>query len=141
MQEKHSVNMKWLGKLAFETEMDGHKVITDASPEIGGEDLGPRPKRLMLTALAGCTGIDISLILKKMKVEISDMNISVEGDLSQEHPQYYTKMHVIYEFWGKAVPLKKIERAVRLSEEQYCGVSALYKKAIEVTSEIIIHEI
>lgn len=137
---KHTVNMSWIGNLAFETEMDGHKLIIDANTDIGGDDKGPRPKKLMLTALAGCTGIDIAMILKKMKVEVADMNVTVEGELSEEHPQYYNKMHVIYEFWGNDLPLSKLERAVKLSEEQYCGVSALYKKAIEVTSEIKIYE-
>ena len=136
---KHSVNMNWLGNLAFETEMNGHKIITDAGPENGGENKGPRPKALMLTALAGCTGIDMALVLKKMRVEVKDMNVTVEGELSEEQPQYYTKMHVIYEFWGEDLPKHKIERAVRLSEEELCGVSALYKKAIEVSSEIVYH--
>jgi len=66
---KHIVDMSWTDKIAFEADMDGHKVVIDASEEVGGSDLGPRPKKLMLTALAGCTGIDVVMILKKMKVE------------------------------------------------------------------------
>jgi len=131
--------MSWLGNMEFETEMDGHKIIIDGSPEIGGENKGPRPKALMLTALAGCTGIDLALILKKMRVEVKDINITVEGELNEEQPKYYTKMHVTYEFWGEDLPKHKIEKAVKLYEEEYCGVSALYKKAIEVNSEIVYH--
>ena len=64
----------------------------------------------------------------------------MQGDVSDEHPKYYTKMHVIYEFTGKNLPPDKLEKAVRMSEETYCGVEALYRKAIEVTSEIRIIE-
>lgn len=137
---KHKVDMNWLGNLAYECDMDGHKVITDAGASIGGDNKGVSPKKLMLTALAGCTGIDMAMILKKMRVEIRDIKVSVEGELTEEQPSYYKNMHVIYEFFGKDLPHKKLERAVKLSEEEYCGVSALYKKVIPVTSEIIYHE-
>ncbi len=133
---KSSVNLKWTGNMSWETELFGHKLILDAGEENGGEDKGPRPKVLMLTALAGCTGMDVVSILKKMRVEVEDLQIIVEGDMTEEHPKYYEKMHVIYQFKGKDLPLDKLEKAVSLSEERYCGVSALYKKAIPVTTEI-----
>nr|WP_320022044.1 OsmC family protein [uncultured Draconibacterium sp.] len=110
--------------------------MLDAAEAVGGEDQGPRPKPLMLTALAGCTGMDVISILKKMRVEVEDFDVTVEGDLTDEHPKQYYKMNVIYTFKGKELPLEKLKKAVSLSEERYCGVSALYKKAIELTSEI-----
>jgi putative redox protein len=137
---KHVVDMSWTDKIAFETEMDGHKVIIDASEEQGGSDLGPRPKKLMLTALAGCTGIDVVMILKKMKVEFDALNVIVEGELTEEHPKYYNKMKVVYQFKGKGLVLSKLEKAVKLSEEKYCGVSAVYRQAMEMESEIRIVE-
>lgn len=133
---KTSTKIKWTGSMSWETELFGHKLILDASEENGGENKGTRPKILMLTALAGCTGMDVVSILKKMRVEVEDIQIFVEGDLTEEHPKYYEKMHVIYEFKGKNLPMDKLEKAVSLSEERYCGVSALYKKAIPVTTEI-----
>lgn len=136
---KNTVDMSWTDNVAFQADMDGHKIIIDASEETGGSDLGPRPKKLMLTALAGCTGIDVIMILKKMKVIPDAFNVIVEGDLTDEHPKYYHKMKVIYQFNGKDLPKDKIEKAVKLSEEKYCGVSALYKKAIEIESEIRIN--
>ena len=137
---KHKIEMNWVGNLAYKSNMDGHEIITDAGVQVGGEGKGVSPKKLMLTALAGCTGIDIVMILKKMRVEVRDVKVSVEGELTDSQPSYYKNMHVIYEFYGKDLPHKKIERAVKLSEEEYCGVSALYKKVIPVTSEIIYHE-
>ena len=136
---KNTVDMSWTDNVAFQADMDGHKIIIDASEETGGSNLGPRPKKLMLTALAGCTGIDVIMILKKMKVIPDAFNVIVEGDLTDEHPKYYHKMKVIYQFKGKDLPKDKIEKAVKLSEEKYCGVSALYKKAIEIESEIRIN--
>jgi len=126
--------------MSWETELFGHKLIMDAGKENGGDDTGTRPKVLMLTALAGCTGMDVVSVLKKMRVEIEDLQIIVEGDLTEEHPKYYERMHVIYQFKGKNLPIEKLEKAVNLSEEKYCGVSALYKKAIPVTTEIRVVE-
>jgi putative redox protein len=133
---KHIINSEWRGGLKFEVDLDGHTLLTDAPTEAGGENSGPGPKKLQLAALAGCTGMDVVSILKKMRVEVEKCNIIVEGDLREEHPKYYEKMHVIYEFQGENLPMEKLEKAVKMSEETYCGVEALYKRAIEITSEI-----
>ncbi len=136
MAHRESITTKWINNMSFETEVNGHKIVLDASSEAGGEDKGPRPKLLLLSALGGCTGMDVISILKKMRVEVDEFKVIVEGDLTEEHPKYFQKMHVIYQFAGKDLPLEKLQKAVSLSEERYCGVSALYKKAIEVTTEI-----
>jgi len=137
---KSLVSTTWLDKMSFEVEVSGHKFVIDADESVGGEDKGPRPKPLMLVALAGCTSMDVVSILKKMRIEFDDFKVYVEGDTTDEHPKYYKEMHVIYEFTGKNLPLEKLQNAVNLSEERYCGVSALYKKVIPVTSEIRIIE-
>ncbi|MBI9054716.1 MAG: OsmC family protein [Bacteroidales bacterium] len=133
---KTSLNVNWKSGMAFESEINGHKITIDAMEDNGGNDLGPRPKALMLLSLAGCTGMDVVSILKKMRVELDDFAIEVEADLTEEHPKQYNKMNVIYKFWGKDLPMDKIEKAVSLSDERYCGVSAVYKKAMEMTHEI-----
>jgi putative redox protein len=140
MAKKESVTTKWLDKMAFETEVNGHKIIIDAEAGVGGEDRGPRPKLLMLSALGGCTAMDVISILKKMRVDPEGFNVTVEGDLTEEYPKHFFKMHVIYEFTGKDLPLDKLQKAVALSEEKYCGVSAVYKKAMGITSEIKVRE-
>jgi putative redox protein len=140
MSNKHVINTEWKGDMAFEADVDGHKVIMDANSEGGGHDLGPSHKKLLLVALSGCTGMDVVPILKKMHVEIQKCSIEVQGDVADVHPKRYTKMHVIYKFTGKSLPLDKLEKAVKMSEETYCGVEALYKMAITVTSEIKIIE-
>lgn len=126
--------------MAFESEVYGHKLVLDAAKEFGGEDLGYRPKPLVMAALAGCTGMDVVSILKKMRVEYDGLEIKVEGDVADEHPKTYTALKLIYEFKGKDLPMEKLEKAVALSEETYCGVWAMYKKAVPVTYEIRVVE-
>jgi len=137
---KAKSTVSWKGKMAFEAEIEGKKFMIDADERVGGENQGPTPKPLMLTSLAGCTGMDVVSILKKMRVELDNFQVSVEGELTEEHPKHFVKMMVTYEFWGKNLPYDKIKKAVDLSEERYCGVSVVYKKVMPVESEIILHE-
>jgi len=133
---KEIVTTSWSGDMAFEGIVSGHKVIIDAGSDFGGNNLGPRPKPLMLLALAGCTGMDVVSILKKMKVEFHKFNIVVEGQLTDNHPKQFSKMHIIYEFGGNDLPVEKLRKAVELSQDKYCGVSAMYRKIMELTFEI-----
>ncbi len=137
---KEIVTTKWLSNMAFESEVNGHKIVIDAEPEVGGEDRGPRPKPFMLLSLGGCTGMDVISILKKMKVDVKEFNVRVEGELTEEHPKHFFKIHVVYEFTGKDLPMDKLKKAVELSEDRYCGVSAVYKKTMTMTSEIVVKE-
>jgi putative redox protein len=132
----HESLLRWTGDMAFETELDGHKLTIDVAEEGGGHNTGMRPKKLMLTALAGCTGMDVISLLKKMKIVPAEFNVRVDGNVTEEHPKQYESMHIVYEFKGDNLPKDKLFRAIELSQEKYCGVSALYKKAIKVTYEI-----
>ncbi len=133
---EHKVNTHWDGKMQFTAKVNGHNVVMDAVSEVGGENSGPRPKELMLASIAGCTGMDVVSILKKMKVEVDDFNVEVSADLTDEHPKHYTRMHIIYAFTGKDLPFDKLQKAVDLSQQKYCGVSFMYRKAMELSFEI-----
>lgn len=137
---KQSVRTSWIENMQFDAILSDHHLIMDASPEAGGQDMGPRPKELMLASLAGCTGMDVISILQKMRVKVEAFDIDVEADLNDEHPKYYKKMHIIYRFKGKDLDPEKLEKAVVLSQERYCGVSATYRKAMDVTYEIKISD-
>jgi putative redox protein len=137
MQQK--ISMQWLEDMAFETEVNGHKIVIDAYEKVGGKNRGPRPKPFMMVALAGCTGMDVVSILKKMKVEYDSLNIDIEAEMDEEFPKPYTSMKIIYTFRGKDLPESKIEKAVNLSQDKYCGVSANYRKAMELDYEIRIN--
>jgi putative redox protein len=135
---KTNISAKLKGNMAFEMDINGHTVITDASVENGGNDLGPSPKALLLAGLIGCSGIDIMSIIKKMKVELDDVNVDIEAEVREEDPKIYNYIKIIYRFKGKDVPYEKVERAVKLSMEKYCGVSAMLEKAVPITYEIVV---
>ena len=135
---KEKIKLQWLSDLAFEADVDGHKVYMDSLPEHGGKNMGPRPKPLMMVALAGCTGMDVVSILIKMRMEFDDFKVEVEGEITEDHPKRFSGMKVIYRIKGKNVSREKVEKAVELSKERYCGVSANYSKAFPITHEIII---
>lgn len=137
---KQSVSMNWFSEMAFETSLNGHKIVVDASEEHGGKNLGPRPKALMLVALGGCTGMDVVSILRKMRVEYKSLEIVVEGDTAEEHPKKFLRMNVIYNFTGTNLPLDKITKAVDMSREKYCGVYASYKDSIKIEHIINLKE-
>ena len=138
--KKESVNVKWMEGMSFEAEVEGFKIAIDADPEVGGKSKGPKPKPLMMVALAGCTGMDIVSLLNKMRVSFNSLNIVVEGDLTEDHPKHFKKMKVIYELQGNDIDIKKVQKAVDLSKEKYCGVSYSYKDAMELEYEIKIIE-
>jgi len=136
MPNKDSITAAWLDGMAFEAETEGHRIILDTPVSTGGKNRGPRPKPLMLIALAGCTGMDVISMVKKMRVEVEKFRLIIEGTLTEEHPRQYDKMHIVYEFTGKDLPQSRLREAIELSQEKYCGVSATYKKAIPLTWEM-----
>lgn len=133
---KDSLKVNWRGGMSFDTEIDGIKLTIDAKKEFGGEGKGPRPKPLLMLALAGCTGMDVVSLLKKMRVEFNDFDIKIDADITEEHPKHYSKMHIIYEIKGDNLPLDKIKKAVEMSQDKYCGVSETFRRAMELTYEI-----
>ena len=133
----HEINCAWNGEMAFTAHVNGHELVLDADAEFGGTDAGPRPKPLVLASLAGCSGMDVVSILKKMREPLTWFNMRVEGDLAEEHPKSYTGIRIVYEF-RKADGLKdeNVRKAVGLSQDKYCGVATLLKKAIPVEFSI-----
>lgn len=134
----HEIECRWMVNMAFDVDIDGHHLTLDANPDLGGENRGPRPKPLLLASLAGCTGIDVVSILNKMRVPLEGFRITVSGQQTEDHPKIYDKINVTYYFRGKDLPMDKLEKAVHLSEEKYCGVSAMLKKAGLIEYEIVI---
>jgi putative redox protein len=135
------INTEWIGNMALETDVEGHKIKMDTEEQFGGNNIGPRPKPLILSALSGCTGMDVVSILNKKKIPFTAFNIIVSGDLAETHPKSYQKIHVIYQITGKDFAgnteiNSHAERAVQLSLTTYCGVASMLKKACELTYEI-----
>jgi putative redox protein len=138
MSDKAGVN--WLDNMAFEAEINNHKIILDASEAVGGTDRGPRPKVLTLASLGGCSGMDVISILAKMRVVPEKFRMDITGDLTDEHPKVYHTITIIYHFKGKDLPMDKLEKAVNLSQERYCGVSAMLGKSAKIITSIEVEE-
>ena len=133
----HFVSTSLKGGMAFTSNINGHTLLTDAVIADGGNNEGPGPKRLMLASLAGCTGIDIVSILNKMKASFSDLTIDIDATLTEEHPKTYNLVKVIYKIKMGVEDRSKMEKAVRLSEDKYCGVMAMFKSFAKVQTSIV----
>lgn len=134
---KHEIYCKWMDGVAFEAEDGiGHQLIMEAGAKFGGTNRGFLPKPLLLMSLAGCMGIDIICILEKMNIKPDDFNICAMGEMNEEQPRYYHKIHLIYEFKGAHMTMEQLETAVEVSKEKYCNVSALLSKGAQITHEI-----
>jgi putative redox protein len=133
---KHKIDCKWISKLSFEAEVNDHRIIFDTDESAGGENKGAKPITMLLASLAGCSGMDVISILKKMRITPSCFNIIAEGELTEEPPRYYNKIHLAYEFKGTDLDTEKLKKAIELSQEKYCGVNAMLSKTAEITFEI-----
>ena len=132
----HEIDVQWMGKMQFNALVNGHTIIMDGPEKVGGEDSGPIPKPFVLTALAGCTGMDIAAILRKAGKVPQEFDMKVIGEISKRAPIEYTAIHVIYDFKGTLENKEAALNAVTDSQEKYCGVSSMLKKALPVTWEV-----
>ena len=124
--------------MAFTADVNGHSFMIDAEEKHGGTDAGPPPKPLVLTALAGCTAMDVISMLRKMRQPVTGLSVKAEGTLTEEHPRTLVDLQVTYTVTGD-VDEGRVRRAVELSEDRYCGVSAMLKSHTTVTSHIVLN--
>lgn len=134
---QHEIETQWMGKMQFNSLVNGHTIVMDAPERVGGEDHGPIPKPFVLTALSGCTGMDIIAFLRKENKEVKELDIKVTGELTKQPPIEYASIHVIYDFTAEESVKDAALMAVSLSQEKYCGVSHMLRKALPVSWEII----
>jgi putative redox protein len=129
----------WKDGMAFEAHLDGFNFFIDADETVGGQNKGPKPKGLTLVSLAGCTAMDVISILKKMRVSVDSFEVAIDGVIAQEHPRKFLELVIKYIFKGTDLPLGKIENAITLSMENYCGVSATLRPTVKLSHQIIIN--
>jgi putative redox protein len=135
----HKTTVTWKEGLAFDVELDGHHFMVDADEQFGGKDLGPKPKPLLLSAVAGCTGMDVASLLTKMKMPFDSFALEVEGELADDHPKVYTDIIVRYIFTGSQLDRDKIEKSVKLSLDKYCAVHAMLSRSANLRHEIVLN--
>ena len=133
----HLVETQWMGKMQFNALVNGHTVIMDGPEKVGGEDNGPIPKPFVLTALSGCTGMDVVKILRNAGIEMRNLDITVTGEISRHIPIEYVAIHIVYSFEGDEHFQNEALKAVTDSQEKYCGVSHMLKKIMPVTWDVV----
>ena len=139
---KNLVTTKWTQKSQFETDNpSGYKFTMFDKSQDNGDVVGFAPKALMLSSLAGCSGLDVVSLLKKMHAEVADFKIDVTAELTEDHPRFYQKVKVDYHFTDHDLHPKKIQKAVNLSVTKYCGVMEMFRQFAEVEIEIFLHEL
>lgn len=141
MGATNHITTKWLGNMAFESNNpSGLNLTIDAGPDDGGKGEGYRPKALMLSGLAGCSGLDVASLIKKMKLEVDEFTIETIANLTDEHPKYYDTVVIEYHFHGSNLDEKKLQRAVDLSVEKYCGVMEMFRRFAELEIKTVFHK-
>jgi putative redox protein len=110
-----------------------HWITMDAPVAVGGSDAGPRAKELLLLSLAGCTGSDVASILRKKRVHPDRFELHLTAEESEEHPKVFTSIHIEYIIYGHDINVAAVERAIDLSINNYCGVTAMLSKAMPIT--------
>jgi putative redox protein len=124
------VNTKWHGQRAFTTVGDsGYEIKMDATEAYGGEGNGVTPTEMLLSSLAGCIGIDVTMILKPHLAKIERLEIETDGTRKEELPKGFTSIDVTFIIDGD-IDSKKIWRAINLGKEKYCAVSDSLKAEV-----------
>ena len=136
-----TATIKQLRGITFAGKTDsGHWVMMDGPENFGGSNAAIRPKELLLLSLGGCTGSDVTSILSKKRVKLVGFELNLTAEMTEEHPQVYTKINIEYVFKGKDLKPADLERAIELSLTKYCGVTAMLQKAIDITHSYSILE-
>jgi putative redox protein len=127
--------------MRFDVETgSGHHIILDAAEQNGGEDSGPRPMEMLLVALASCSGMDIITILRKKRQDITGYELRVHGERTEVHPKIFVDITVEHIFTGRNIRPEAVERAIELTEERYCGASAMLGKTAILKHTFILFE-
>ncbi|MEO0234079.1 MAG: OsmC family protein [candidate division WOR-3 bacterium] len=130
---KKTVNIEWKEDLKFVSKKGTSEIIMNSSEDEEVMKNFFSPMELVLVSLAGCTGMDVISILKKMRQNVKNFKLTVSGERADEHPKVYTKINIQYFFEGENLEKDKVERAIELSFNKYCSVSAMLKKSCDVS--------
>ena len=118
----------------------GHAVVVDASPDVGGRNLGARPMELVLMGLGTCSAIDVLHILRKGRQAVTDCVVELDGERADKDPKVFTRIQLHYVVTGRALDAKQVERAIALSRDKYCSATAMLAKTAEIRVDFEIRE-
>jgi len=136
-----TVTAKWLEEYTFVGKTESHKsVVMDAATSANSDVIAPTPMDMVLLGLTGCAGIDVKLILGKSKKKISKLEVIATAERRDEFPRIFTDIHLLFIVSGEDIDDKSVARAVKLSAEKYCSVSAMLNKTVNITHDFEIIE-
>jgi putative redox protein len=125
-----SAKVQWIGEQKFVAiGPSGHALAIDSDRK---SNAGPGPMELLLMALGACTGTDIVIILEKKRQKLESLEVICSGERAPDYPQVWSKLEILFRLRGK-LEESSVKRAIELSEEKYCSVSATLKKSAELT--------
>ncbi|MEZ5534753.1 MAG: OsmC family protein [Thiolinea sp.] len=134
--------VKWLDNMSFVGESgSGHSVVMDASPDVGGRDLGVRPMEMLLLGLGGCASIDVVMILQRSRQAIKDCTVHISAERADTEPKVFTKIHLHFVVEGHDLSEDRVKRAINLSAEKYCSASLMLGKTAEITHDYEVLEV
>lgn len=129
--------VKWVEAMSFVGESgSGHSVVMDGAPEVGGRDLGIRPMEMVLLGMCGCSAFDVVYILQRGRHKVADCVVDAEAERSDTPPKVFTKIHLHYTVSGEGLSEEAARRAVELSVEKYCSVSAMLRDRVEISYDL-----
>ncbi len=129
-----NATVRWATQMRFVgTAESGAHITLDALPEHGGTGQGPSPMETVLLALGGCTGMDVVSILQKMRAPLEGLEVRITAERADTHPKVFTRITLEYVFSGPGLKADQVKRAVDLSQEQYCSVSAMLRRTAELS--------
>jgi putative redox protein len=132
----HHSSVDWKHELTFDAHQN-EQTFTLVSSTNDAAEPGISPKNMLLTALAGCTAMDVASLLPKMRVPFTTLRVRVDGELTDEQPRVYKNIHMIYEVGTSEDFRPQVERAIAKSTETYCGVHAMLSKGSTITHELV----
>jgi putative redox protein len=124
----------WKKEEEFESRQDNNTIQLD-----GNRQNGFSPKALLLAGLAACSGIDVVSILEKMRVGFSNLEIETTTEQTTEHPKVFKEILITYRIKTDTGNEDKVRKAIELSLDKYCGVSAMLRKNSDIKYELIIN--
>ena len=123
----------------------GHTLTMDgapdaAKPELGGQNLAPRPMELLLAGTGGCTAYDVVLILKRGRHDVRGCSVKLTSERADVDPKVFTQINMHFTVTGKAIPALAVERAIAMSHDKYCSASIMLGKTAEITTSFEVVE-
>jgi putative redox protein len=141
MEQQQNVRLAWQGQMTFKSVgTEKHSLTMDAGAEHGGADSGLRPMEVLLTALGGCTAMDVISILQKKRQQVTAFELRLDAERQAEHPRVYTQIKITYILTGNRLDPAAVERAIELSATKYCPVQAMLAPTVKITTTYEIHE-